>query len=95
MLSSPYGDILRLKAFVYDVFTVSTSVVIHKYKFCAYETPKQTFQNNVPINFACHSSNLNMQVILKPRITSPSPNEQSFTTETVSFNDVLLVEKSN
>ncbi|GFT17501.1 uncharacterized protein TNCV_4807441 [Trichonephila clavipes] len=56
------GDILRLKALVYNVCTVRTSVVIHKQKF---STPKQTymlFQNDIPIDMACHRYTLNTQI---------------------------------
>ncbi|GFW01058.1 transposon Tf2-9 polyprotein [Trichonephila clavipes] len=59
------GDILRLKAFVYNVCTVRTGVVIHKQKFSPHGTPKQTymlFQNDIPIDVACHRNTLNMQV---------------------------------
>ncbi|GFT25231.1 transposable element Tc1 transposase [Trichonephila clavipes] len=55
--------------------------------------PKQTcmlFQNDVLIDFSCYGSNLNLQVCSGTRNNSP-PNEQSCTTETVSFNDVLLM----
>ncbi|GFV04187.1 uncharacterized protein TNCV_918081 [Trichonephila clavipes] len=59
------GDILRLKAFVYNVCTVKTGVVIHKQKFSTHGSPKQTymlFQNDIPIDVACHRYTLNMQV---------------------------------
>ncbi|GFU61503.1 hypothetical protein TNCV_2287981 [Trichonephila clavipes] len=42
MLANPYGDILRLKTFVYNVCTVRTGVVIHKQKFSTHGAPKQT-----------------------------------------------------
>ncbi|GFU45970.1 hypothetical protein TNCV_5102651 [Trichonephila clavipes] len=41
MLANPYaGDILRLKAFVYNVCTVRTGVVIHKQKFSTHMVPR-------------------------------------------------------
>ncbi|GFY21191.1 uncharacterized protein TNCV_3992351 [Trichonephila clavipes] len=64
MLENPYGDILRLKAFVCNVCTVMTGVVIHKQKFSTHGTPKQAymlFQNDIPIDVACHRYTLNMQ----------------------------------
>ncbi|KFM64517.1 hypothetical protein X975_23100, partial [Stegodyphus mimosarum] len=48
------------------------------------------FQNDVPIDLACHGSNLNMQVSSGTQSNS-TPNEHSCTTVTVSFNDVFLV----
>ncbi|GFU10482.1 uncharacterized protein TNCV_4154201 [Trichonephila clavipes] len=87
------GDILRLKAFVYNVCTVRTGVVIHKQKFSTHCTPKQMymlFQNDIPIDVACHRYTLNMQVSSETKNNS-SPNESSCTTVTVSFNGVLLV----
>lgn len=87
------GDILRLKVFVNNVCTVRTGVVIHKHKFCAHGTSKQTymlFQNDVPINLGCHGSDLNMQICSGAQYNS-TPNEQSCTTVMVSFNDVVLV----
>ncbi|GFU93439.1 uncharacterized protein TNCV_2728261 [Trichonephila clavipes] len=46
------------------------------------------FQNDVPTDLACHSSNLNMKVSSgEPKIIP----KQSCTTETMPFNDVLLV----
>ncbi|GFX96921.1 uncharacterized protein TNCV_1996531 [Trichonephila clavipes] len=89
------GDILRLKAFVYNVCTLRTGVVIHKQKFSTYGAPKQTymlFQNDIPIDVACHRSFLNMQVSSGTKNNS-SPNESSCTTVTVSFNGFLLVVK--
>ncbi|GFU89265.1 uncharacterized protein TNCV_4278791 [Trichonephila clavipes] len=87
------GDIFRLKAFVYNVCTVRTGVVIHKQKFSSLGAPKQTymlFQNDIPIDVACHRYSLNMQVLLEQ--DNSSPNEPSCTTVTVvSFNCVLLV----
>ncbi|GFW60546.1 hypothetical protein TNCV_568941 [Trichonephila clavipes] len=40
MLANPYDDILRLKAFVYNVCTVRTGVLIHKQKFSTHATLK-------------------------------------------------------
>ncbi|GFW97440.1 uncharacterized protein TNCV_4991161 [Trichonephila clavipes] len=88
------GDILRLKEFVYDVWTVRMGVVIPKHKFGTHGTLKQTdmfSQKDVTIDLTCHGSNLNKQVSSGIRKISPIPNEQSCTIETVSFNDVLLV----
>ncbi|GFW75533.1 uncharacterized protein TNCV_4427161 [Trichonephila clavipes] len=87
------GDIFRLKLFVYNVCTVRTGVVIHKQKFSTHGAPKQTymlFQNDIPIDVACHGYTLNMQVSSGTKNNS-SPNEPSCTTVTVSFNGVLLV----
>ncbi|GFU25227.1 uncharacterized protein TNCV_2712441, partial [Trichonephila clavipes] len=86
------GDILRLKVFVYNVCTVRTGVVIHKQKFNTHGTPKQMymlFQNDIPIDVACHRYTLNMQVGSGTKNNS-SPNEPSCTTVTVSFNGVLV-----
>ncbi|GFV94534.1 uncharacterized protein TNCV_3826011 [Trichonephila clavipes] len=69
-------------------------VVIHKQKFSTRGTPKQTymlFQNDIPIDVACHRYTLNMQVSSGTKNNS-SPSEASCTTVTVSFNGVLLVE---
>ncbi|GFY07633.1 uncharacterized protein TNCV_4095031 [Trichonephila clavipes] len=77
MLAIHTGDILRLKAFVYNVCTVRTGVVIHKQKFSTYGAPKQTymlFQNNMPIDVACHRYTLNMQVSSGTKNIS-SPNQ--------------------
>ncbi|GFV88613.1 uncharacterized protein TNCV_1244231 [Trichonephila clavipes] len=93
MLANPYGDILRLKAFVYNVCTVRTGVVIHKQKFSTHGAPKQTymlFQNDIPIDVVCHRYALNMQVSSGTKNNS-SLNEPPCTTVTLSFNDVLLV----
>ncbi|GFX97966.1 uncharacterized protein TNCV_4906171 [Trichonephila clavipes] len=87
------GDYLRLKAVVYNVYTVRTGVVIHKQKFCPHGAPKQTymlFQNDITIDVACHRYTLNMQVSSGTKNNS-SPNEPSYTTVTVSLNGVLLV----
>ncbi|GFY03122.1 uncharacterized protein TNCV_981271 [Trichonephila clavipes] len=69
------GDILRLKAFVYNVCTVRTGIVMHKQKFSTHGAPKQTymlFQNDIPINVACHRYTLKMQVSSgEPRIIPP------------------------
>ncbi|GFV40535.1 uncharacterized protein TNCV_2500621 [Trichonephila clavipes] len=82
MLANPYGDILRLKAFVYNVCSVRTGVVIHKQKFNTHGAPKQTymlFQNDIPIDVACHRYTLNMQVssgtprIIPPQTSHPAP----------------------
>ncbi|GFT42537.1 uncharacterized protein TNCV_1787831 [Trichonephila clavipes] len=48
------------------------------------------FQNDIPIDVACHRYTLNMQVSSGTKNNS-SPNEPSCTTKTVSFNGVLLV----
>ncbi|GBL79575.1 hypothetical protein AVEN_18144-1 [Araneus ventricosus] len=48
------------------------------------------FQNDIPIDVACHRYTLNMQVSSRTKNNS-SPNEPSCTTVTVSFNGVLLV----
>ncbi|GBM75052.1 hypothetical protein AVEN_197420-1 [Araneus ventricosus] len=48
------------------------------------------FQNDIPIDVACHRYTLNMQVSSGTKNNS-SPNEPSCTTVTVSFNGVLLV----
>ncbi|GFT88730.1 uncharacterized protein TNCV_905851 [Trichonephila clavipes] len=80
-------------AFVYNVCTVRTCVVIHKQKFSTHGAPKQTymlFQNDIPIEVACHRYTLNMQVSSGTKNNS-SPNEPSCITLTVSFNGVLLV----
>ncbi|GFV85661.1 uncharacterized protein TNCV_3436641 [Trichonephila clavipes] len=91
--ANPYGDILRLKAFVNNVCMVRTGVVIHKQKFSTIGTPKQTymlFQKDIPIDVVCHRYTLNMQVSSGTKNNS-SPNEPSDITVTVSFNGVLLV----
>ncbi|GFT30390.1 uncharacterized protein TNCV_2376851 [Trichonephila clavipes] len=94
MLANPYaGDIFRLKAFVYNACMVRTGVVIHKQKFSTHGTPKQTymlFQNDIPIDVACHRYTLNMQVS-SDTLNNSFPNEPSCTTVTVSFNGVPLV----
>ncbi|GFX43426.1 uncharacterized protein TNCV_4874461 [Trichonephila clavipes] len=72
---------------------VRTGVVIHKQKFSTHGTPKQTymlFQNDIPLDVACHRYTLNMQVSSGTK-NSSSPNEPSCTTVTVSFNGVILV----
>ncbi|GFS88465.1 uncharacterized protein TNCV_1461081 [Trichonephila clavipes] len=54
-----------MKAFVYNVSTVWTGVVIHKRKFSTHGAPKQTymlFQNDIPIDVACYPYTLNIQV---------------------------------
>ncbi|GFX61997.1 uncharacterized protein TNCV_276451 [Trichonephila clavipes] len=87
------ADILRFKAFVYNVCTVRTGVVIHKQKFSTHGAPKQTymlFQNDIPIDVACHRYTLNMQVS-SGTMNNSSPNEPSCAYVTVSFNGVLLV----
>ncbi|GFV43086.1 uncharacterized protein TNCV_5027761 [Trichonephila clavipes] len=87
------GDIIRLKAFVYSIFTVRTGVVIHKQKFSTHGALKQTymlFQNDIPIDVAFHQFTLNMLVSSGTKNNS-SPNEPSCTTLTVPFNGVLLV----
>ncbi|GFV33913.1 hypothetical protein TNCV_1082091 [Trichonephila clavipes] len=95
MLCSPYADdILRLKAFGYDVYTGTMSVVIHEHKLCDDgPTPKHThymlFQNDVQIDLAYHGSSLKMHV--SSGTQNIPPNEQSWHTEMVSFNDVILV----
>ncbi|GBN56398.1 hypothetical protein AVEN_61082-1 [Araneus ventricosus] len=48
------------------------------------------FQNDIPIDVACHRYTLNMQVSSGTKNNS-SPNGPSCTTVTVSFNGVLLV----
>ncbi|GFW75227.1 uncharacterized protein TNCV_4188821 [Trichonephila clavipes] len=85
--------ILRLKAFVYNACTVKAGVVNHEQKFSTHGAPKQTymlFQNDIPIDVACHRYTLNMQVSSGTKNNS-SPNEPSSTTVTVSLNGVLLV----
>ncbi|GFV88091.1 uncharacterized protein TNCV_3242401 [Trichonephila clavipes] len=92
------GDILRLKAFVNvsfviegNVCTVRTGFVIHKQKFSSHGASKlryMLFQNNVPIDVACHRNTLNMQVSSGTKNNS-SPNKSSCTTVTVSFNGIL------
>ncbi|GFW41964.1 uncharacterized protein TNCV_6731 [Trichonephila clavipes] len=87
------GDILLLKAFVYNVYTVTTGIVIHKQKFSPHDTTKQTYmlcQNAIPIDVAWHRYTLNMHLSSGTKNNS-SPNESSCTTVTVSFNGVLLV----
>ncbi|GFX18993.1 uncharacterized protein TNCV_322981 [Trichonephila clavipes] len=87
------GHILRWKAFGYNVCTVRTGVVIHKQIFSTHGAPKQTymlFQNDIPIDVACHCYTLNMQVSSGTKNNS-SPNEPSCTTVTVSFSGVLSV----
>ncbi|GFX73464.1 uncharacterized protein TNCV_3402751 [Trichonephila clavipes] len=92
-------DIIRLKAFAYAPCTVRICFGTHKHKLCAHDTPKQTymlFQNDVAIDLASHSSNLNMQVSSGTRKNyHPFFNQQSCTTVTVSFNDFLLVVTGN
>ncbi|GFS55654.1 uncharacterized protein TNCV_131661 [Trichonephila clavipes] len=81
------------QAFVYNVCMVRTGVVIHKQKFSTHGAPKQTymlFQNDIPIDVACHHYTLNMQVSSGTKNNS-SPNEPSCTTVMVSFDGVLLV----
>ncbi|GFW08442.1 uncharacterized protein TNCV_2774641 [Trichonephila clavipes] len=85
--------LLTEQAFVYDVCTVRMGSFIYKLKFCAHGAPKQTYmllQNDVPIDFACHGSNLNMQVSSGTQNNS-SPNDQFGNIETMSFKYVLLV----
>ncbi|GFU99939.1 uncharacterized protein TNCV_3744971 [Trichonephila clavipes] len=48
------------------------------------------FQNDIPIDVACHRYTQNMQVSFRTKNNS-SPNEPSCPTVTVSFNGVLLV----
>ncbi|GFY19054.1 uncharacterized protein TNCV_3877421 [Trichonephila clavipes] len=87
------GDICRLKAFVYNICTVRTDVVIHRQKFNTHGTPKQTymlFQNDIPLDVAYHRYTLNMQGSSGTKNNS-SPNEPSCNTVTVTFNGVLLV----
>ncbi|GFX27636.1 uncharacterized protein TNCV_107341 [Trichonephila clavipes] len=89
------GDIIRLKTFVYNVYTVRTGVVIHKQKFSPHDATKQTHmlcQNDILIDVACHRYTLKMQVSSGTKNNS-SPKEASCTTVTVSFNGVLLVVK--
>ncbi|GFW53553.1 uncharacterized protein TNCV_4814591 [Trichonephila clavipes] len=84
MLTNPY---------VYNVSTVRTGVVIHRQKFSIHGAPKQTnmlFQNDIPIDVACHRYTLNMQVSSRTKNNSSS-KEPSCTTVTVSFNGVRLV----
>ncbi|GFX93432.1 uncharacterized protein TNCV_1093721 [Trichonephila clavipes] len=72
------GDILRFKAFVYNVYTVRMGVVIHKKKFSTHGIPKQTYmliQNDIPIDVAT----LNMTVSSVTKNNS-SANEPSCTT---------------
>ncbi|GFS48668.1 uncharacterized protein TNCV_2707251 [Trichonephila clavipes] len=74
MLANPYGDIIRLKAFIYNVCTVRTGVVIYKQKFSTHGASKQTcmlFQNDIPIDMDFHRYTLNMQSLLEPRIIPP------------------------
>ncbi|GFY14919.1 uncharacterized protein TNCV_234691 [Trichonephila clavipes] len=81
-----------MKSFVYNICTVSTSVVIHKQKFSIHGAPKQTymlFQNDILIDVACHRYTLSMHVSSGTKNNS-SPNEPSCTSDTVSFNGVLL-----
>ncbi|GFY00207.1 tigger transposable element-derived protein 1 [Trichonephila clavipes] len=55
--------------------------------------PKQTymlFQNDIPIDVACHPNTLKIQVSSGTK-NKPYPNKPSCTTVTVSFNCVLLV----
>ncbi|GFS97168.1 uncharacterized protein TNCV_631301 [Trichonephila clavipes] len=90
MLPIHTGDILRLKAFVYNVCTVKTDVVIHKQKFSTHGTPKQTymlFQNDILIDLVCHRYTQNMQVSSGTKNNS-SPNEPSCTT--VHRNGIVL-----
>ncbi|GFX96222.1 uncharacterized protein TNCV_2291101 [Trichonephila clavipes] len=67
-------------------------VVIYKQKFSTHGAPKQTymlFQNDIPIDVACHRYTLNMQVSSGTKNNS-SPNEPSCTTIMVSFNGVFF-----
>ena len=86
------GDIVRLKAFVCNVCTVRTGVIIHKQKFSTHGVPKQTymFQNDIPIDVACHRYTLNMQVSSGTKNNS-SPKRAILYHRTVSFNGVLYV----
>ncbi|GFX91519.1 uncharacterized protein TNCV_3681051 [Trichonephila clavipes] len=72
---------------------VRTGVVIPKHKFCAHGAPKHTsllFQYDIPIDLARHGSNLIKQVSSGTQNSSPSQKRAIYTTETVSFNNVLL-----
>ncbi|GBL93202.1 hypothetical protein AVEN_129225-1 [Araneus ventricosus] len=86
MLANPYGHILRLSVFTYNVCTVRISV-IHKQKFSTHGAPKkQTYmlslQNDILIQMACHCYTPEHGTS-EPRI--PSPNEpHPCTTVTVS-----------
>ncbi|GFW40180.1 uncharacterized protein TNCV_5118631 [Trichonephila clavipes] len=65
---------------------MKTGVVIYKPKFSTQGAPKPTymlFQNDIPIDVACHRYTLNMQVSSGTKNNS-SPNEPSCTTVTVS-----------
>ncbi|GFT64613.1 uncharacterized protein TNCV_3927201 [Trichonephila clavipes] len=67
---------LECEAFVYNVCTVRMGVVIPKQKFSTHGAPKQTymlFQNDIPIDVACHRYTLNMQVSYGTKNNS-SPN---------------------
>ncbi|GFX38045.1 uncharacterized protein TNCV_3836441 [Trichonephila clavipes] len=58
-----------------------TGVVIHKQKFSTHGAPKQMymlFQNDIPIDVACHRYTLKMQVSSGTKNNS-SPNEPSCT----------------
>ncbi|GFX61695.1 uncharacterized protein TNCV_2591381 [Trichonephila clavipes] len=80
-------------AFVYNVCTVRTGVVIHKQKCSTHGAPKQTymlFQNDIPKDVVCRRYTLNMQISSGTKNNS-SPNEPSCTTVKVSFNGILLV----
>ncbi|GFX42009.1 uncharacterized protein TNCV_4516171 [Trichonephila clavipes] len=72
-------------------------VVIHKEKFSTHGATKQTyifFQNDIPIDVACHRYTLNMQVSSGNK-NNCSSNEPFCTTVTVSFNGVLLVRRES
>ncbi|GFY13899.1 uncharacterized protein TNCV_986711 [Trichonephila clavipes] len=87
------GDILRLKTFVYNVCTVRLGVVIHKQKFSTHCAPRQTymlFQNDIPVDVACHRYTLNMQISSGTRNNSYRI-EPSCNTVMVSISGVLLV----
>ncbi|GFW12684.1 uncharacterized protein TNCV_3883941 [Trichonephila clavipes] len=85
------GDILRLKAFVYRVCTVRMDVVNHKQKFSTHGAQKQTymlFQNEIPIDVACHRYTLNMQRAKTgtqtrgPKLINPVEEETTTVSET-------------
>ncbi|GFU81613.1 uncharacterized protein TNCV_4927441 [Trichonephila clavipes] len=68
-------------------------IAIHKQKFSTHGAPKQTymlFQNDIPIDVACHRYTENMNVSSGTKNNSSS-NEPLCTTVTVSFCGVLLV----
>ncbi|GFU43325.1 uncharacterized protein TNCV_3768651 [Trichonephila clavipes] len=82
MLANPYGRYPPIEGNSLQCLHDEDGVVIHKPKFSKSGTPKQTymlFQNDIPLDVACHRYTLNMQVSSGTKNNS-SPNEPSCTT---------------